>query len=426
MIKINLHLFSLLLLLVFMNFTFAEVHAFQKVDQLLVLKTKKSLFDSPDKNTNTKQLIDPQIIKTIKKQNDWYAIETKNGEKWITNASVITNFKQTKVNKTYLLGTNKIAVPIPFFINDRISIPKGTVVKAMYEGNGFIQVTYHNNSYWIKNDRTLKPFEQSVQPINKKLVFNTKKVLFSLPSQHANTKQQVDIQMMTAKKQFNNWYAIDTENRERWVTDSSVQEYAPDKTEENNRLFLTKPRLGYFTPALLSTNAVIPKESEVTIIERWNDWISVDYNGKNYYLKSPSYETNLVPANPQSAGELINKELLLKTDNELFTYPSTLYGTGKLIDEHFILATRQWKTWYLINNGQEQLWINRDNIIEDFNPIPFEKTYKLTANKQIYIAPLYDAERITVETETEVKAVRRWNEWGEIEYQGKKYWILDE
>ncbi|WP_338788266.1 M14 family zinc carboxypeptidase [Metabacillus sp. FJAT-53654] len=130
----------------------------EPIDQELVLITRKTLFTLPSYGSNTNESVEPMIVKATRQRGNWYAFNTVNGERWISSASVITDYHPTAINQQYKLSQEKRGFTIPSTTAESLIIAKDSVVTGKQTWKDWILVEYSGKEYWVKTDATLVPY----------------------------------------------------------------------------------------------------------------------------------------------------------------------------------------------------------------------------------------------------------------------------
>ena len=137
---------------------FSVVQSTKQAEQQLVLLTNKALFKLPSYGSNTDESLEPMIIEATRKFGDWYSIETKNGQRWISSASVVTDFQPEDIEEQFKLTKDSKGYMIPSQSSSNETIAKDSIVIAKQKWNDWILVEFSGKEYWMKEETTLEPY----------------------------------------------------------------------------------------------------------------------------------------------------------------------------------------------------------------------------------------------------------------------------
>ncbi|WP_059283503.1 M14 family zinc carboxypeptidase [Bacillus coahuilensis] len=260
----------------------------ENVNQELLLRTPKTLFELPSYGSATNTIIDKQIIKSTKQFNNWYSYEYDGKEYWISSASVQKDFNPINIEDSYYLSKPKVGFRDPLSGTGSISIPKGTIVKGTRIWDRWTEIVFNDNKYWLQTDsviESLNEIENNSSNTEQKLLLLTPKALFDYPIYGTNSGFSTRPQIVSPMKRYNNWYLIQTEYGEKWISNHSVViEFAPDS--DTNSYYLATPKVGYTIPDTSSESITLPQGVTVNGVSKWKTFTSVEYNGHIYWLNT--------------------------------------------------------------------------------------------------------------------------------------------
>ncbi|MBB6454001.1 g-D-glutamyl-meso-diaminopimelate peptidase, partial [Salirhabdus euzebyi] len=123
------------------------------IDMSILLTEKTSVSNVPVPLGVTSELLEPQVVKAVKKWNDWYAIQTDSGEKWINPNNEILNFLPVKINEIIEIDHLKYSYSVPNVKNnqDEFIIDPGNY-QGLYKWNDWVQIQTPDNQLWLRPD----------------------------------------------------------------------------------------------------------------------------------------------------------------------------------------------------------------------------------------------------------------------------------
>ncbi|MBM6619111.1 M14 family metallopeptidase [Bacillus suaedaesalsae] len=190
---------------------------YKTINVPILLTETTATYSSPFTNRKTALALKPQTVQAVKQWNDWYAIKTIQGERWINPTNEIYNYKPVKTEKEVLIGVNTNAYSLPNAKNNLkpIKVLEPAVYSTKYSWNGWVAIQISNQIVWVKQTSDVMDFLPT--SLQQTIIVETEKILYSLPLDSKQTDTIIQPQEIQVIAEFNGWYQVKVGEIQGWI-----------------------------------------------------------------------------------------------------------------------------------------------------------------------------------------------------------------
>lgn len=280
------------------------------------------------------------------------------------------------------------------------SIDLGSEGRDNFFGYGLVQINTETEDFIIK---------PPTETIDNYITFLDRQYLYSEANEKSKTNTSLSPQTVYAIEKQSDWIKIKTWLGERWIKPNFYVngkiEYGIEKITLEERVVLHNlPEENNFTNSTVSPQIVL-------VNKKIGDWYEINtWLGSMWIKPTQFYE-----------GEVYPYEDFIELQERTLVYTKTnrYYRTGSSLSPQTVYAKRKSGDWYLINTWLGEKWVKP--IIGEMEVL--NTNIETTERVKLYQEPFLDTSLGATISPQTVFALRKWNNWFEINSWLGPVWI---